>query len=61
MRILILRNLDEICVHMGVGRERVKRWARQGAPIAIEGFGRQRRYSAEAGALQAWREKRRFA
>lgn len=48
----------EICAHMGVGPETVRRWRAEGAPIAIEGSGQKTRYSCEAAELQAWRLKR---
>lgn len=56
---LVLRNMEEICEVMGVGRETVRKWAEQGAPIAVEGEERRKRYSAEAMALQDWRTYRR--
>ncbi len=52
----ILRTMAEICEVMGVGQKTVKRWVAQGAPIAVEGDGRRKRYSAEMAALQGWRE-----
>lgn len=55
---LILRNLTEICAHMGVGPETVKNWISEGAPIAAEGGGVKTRYSCEARELQAWRLRR---
>ena len=57
----ILRNLREICEEMGVGPQTVKKWVRQGAPIAVEGEGSRQRYSAEGGQVQAWRIARSFA
>lgn len=54
---VILKNLSEICVHFGVGRETVLNWLSLGAPIAAEGEGSRKRYSCEAGRLQAWREE----
>lgn len=51
----ILRNMAEICETFGVGEKTVKAWAKQGAPIAVEGDGRRVRYSAEAVKLQEWR------
>lgn len=54
---VILKNLNEICVHFGVGRETVLNWLSLGAPIAAEGNGSRKRYSCEARSLQAWREK----
>ena len=51
----ILRNLAEICEAFGVGEKTVKCWAKQGAPIAVEGDGRRVRYSAEMVRLQEWR------
>lgn len=51
----ILRNLEEICAEMGVSAKAVRRWASDGAPIAVDGSGNKARYSAEAAALQAWR------
>ena len=53
----ILRSLREICEVMGVGHRRVREWVRRGAPIAVEGEGCKARYSAEAVALQRWRER----
>ena len=51
----IMRNLVEICAEMGVGKETVKAWIDQGAPIVIEKDGNRTRYSAELVALQNWR------
>ena len=51
----ILRTMAEICEAMGVGQKTVKKWVAQGAPIAVEGDGRRKRYSAEMAALQGWR------
>lgn len=51
----VLRNLNEICAEMGVGKETVRQWLDQGAPIVVEREGARSRYSAELGALQAWR------
>ena len=48
--------MQEICKEMGVGANVVRRWAACGAPIAVEGDGRNVRYSAEAVRLQLWRE-----
>lgn len=53
----ILRNMAEICEEMGVGPKTVKKWVEQGAPIAVEGDGRNTRYSAEVASLQIWRLK----
>lgn len=53
---LVLRNMEEICEVMGVGRKTVRKWAERGAPIAVEGEDRRKRYSAEAVSLQRWRE-----
>ena len=52
----ILRNLEEICAEMGVSPKVVRRWVRDGAPIAVDGEGNKMRYSAEAARLQLWRE-----
>lgn len=52
----ILRNMEEICAEMGVSAKVVRRWARDGAPIAVDGEGSKLRYSAEAARLQLWRE-----
>ena len=52
----ILRTMAEICEAMGVGQKTVKKWVAQGAPIAVEGDGRRKRYSAEMATLQGWRE-----
>lgn len=54
---VILKNLGEICVHFGVGRETVLNWLSLGAPIAVEGSGSRKRYSCDAARLQGWREK----
>lgn len=54
----VLRSMQEICVFMGAGRATVQEWISQGAPIAVEGEGRQAVYSAEAGELQRWRFER---
>jgi transposase len=51
----ILRNMAEICEEMGVGEKTVKAWVKRGAPIAVEGEGRNTRYSAESAWLQRWR------
>ena len=51
----VLRSMREICEEMGVGEAVVKRWIAEGAPVAVEGQGRRRRYSAEMLMLQAWR------
>ena len=48
--------MQEICKEMGVGAKVVRRWAACGAPIAVEGDGRNVRYSAETVRLQLWRE-----
>lgn len=53
----ILRNMNEICAEMGVGKETVRAWIDQGAPICVEGSDARPRYSAEAAELQAWRRK----
>lgn len=52
----ILKSMREICKEMGVCAKVVKVWAALGAPIAVEGDGKRRRYSAEAARLQLWRE-----
>lgn len=52
----ILRNMREICEEMGVCSKTVKKWVKQGAPIAVEGEGGKKRYSTETIRLQAWRE-----
>ena len=51
----ILRSMREICGEMGVGEKTVKKWVKQGAPVAVEGTGKRRRYSAELLTLQSWR------
>lgn len=53
----ILRNMAEICKEMGVGPKTVKKWVEQGAPIAVEGDGRKRKYSSETVRLMMWREE----
>lgn len=55
---VVLRSLREICERMGVGKATVRRWATEGAPIAVEGAQAKTRYSAEAAKLQLWREER---
>lgn len=45
-----LGNLDEICKTFGKGKETVKAWYANNAPIAFDG----KRYSAEYNVLQAW-------
>ena len=57
----ILRNLEEICAEMGVSAKIVRRWALDGAPIAVDKSACKVRYSAEAAALQAWRVTRSMA
>lgn len=57
----ILRSMVEICKTFGVGRETVQSWAREGAPIVIEGGQNKPRYSTECLALQAWRVQRSAA
>lgn len=52
----ILKSIREICEEMGVGAKVVRRWAANGAPIAVEGSKKNARYSAEAVRLQLWRE-----
>ena len=52
----ILRNLEEICSEMGVSAKVVRRWVRDGAPIAVDKSANRIRYSAEAARLQLWRE-----
>lgn len=52
----ILRSMHEICMEMGVGEKTVRQWASHGAPIAVEGRDKKRKYSAEAARLQRWRE-----
>jgi hypothetical protein len=44
---------------MRVGKKRIKKWCKMTPPppIAIEGEGGARRYSAEFYRLQEWREK----
>lgn len=51
-----LRNMEEICKALGVGKKQVRLWVEEGAPIAIEGEGVKTRYSAELARLQFWRE-----
>ncbi len=45
-----LRSLAEICKTYGKGRESVKKWYSEGAPIAFDGFS----YFSEYHALQNW-------
>ena len=52
----ILRNLEEICSEMGVSAKVVRRWVRDGAPIAVDKSANRIRYRAEAARLQLWRE-----
>ena len=53
----ILRTMAEICEAMGVGQKTVKKWVAQGAPVALHGDGRRKRYSAEMATLQGWRNR----
>ena len=41
-----------------VGRKTVEEWFNEGAPIAVEGEGFNKRYSANYHALQRWRVNR---
>jgi hypothetical protein len=52
-----LDSLTEIARAFKVGAKRVKKWCRMTPPppIAVEGEGTNKRYSAEYYALQAWR------
>lgn len=52
----ILRNLAEICEEMGVSAKVVRRWVRDGAPIAVDKSANRIRYSAETARLQFWRD-----
>lgn len=52
----ILKSMREICEEMGVGAKVVRAWVASGAPIAVEGRDKRRKYSAEAARLQLWRE-----
>ena len=51
----ILRNMAEICEEMGVGKDTVRSWVKDGAPICVEGNSKKNRYSAESLELQMWR------
>lgn len=57
----ILRSMVEICKTFGVGRETVQEWAKEGAPIVVEGGQSKPRYSTECLALQTWRVQRSAA
>ncbi len=50
-----LNSMAEICDRLQVGNRTVKRWVELGAPVAVEGEGEKKRYSAEMAALLAWR------
>lgn len=52
----ILKSMREICEEMGVCAKVVRAWVASGAPIAVEGRDKRRKYSAEAARLQLWRE-----
>ncbi len=52
----ILKSMREICEEMGVCAKVVRIWVAAGAPIAVEGRDKRRKYSAEAARLQLWRE-----
>lgn len=52
----ILKSMQEICEEMGVGVKMVRHWISCGAPIAVDGDGTKKRYSAELMRLQVWRE-----
>lgn len=54
----IMKSQKDIQRKMGVGRRTIEAWLKMGAPIAVEGNGKQARYSAEVAKLQAWREER---
>ena len=53
-----LRSMAEICRALGVGQTVIKAWIAEGAPIAVEGDGKNTRYSAELARLLLWREMR---
>ena len=52
-----LSSLQAICDEFKAGRDTVKRWWADGAPIAVDydGKGNPCRFSAEYNELQAWR------
>ncbi|WP_243546191.1 MerR family transcriptional regulator [Pseudodesulfovibrio tunisiensis] len=56
----LLTSMAQIKARFGVGRDRVLRWVRLGAPIAVEYTerGGQPRYSASARELQQWRARK---
>lgn len=56
-----LNSMAAICKALGVGCATVKQWAKEGAPIAVEGEGTTTRYSAELARLLLWREHRHSA
>lgn len=52
-----LNSIGEICKALKVGSPTVKQWAKEGAPIAVEGEGTSTRYSSELARLLLWREQ----
>lgn len=50
----ILRNMAEICKEMGVGRNMVRKWVNEGAPIVTYGRCGKKRYLSEAMMLYQW-------
>ena len=54
-----LTSMAEICRTLKVGSDTVHEWVEAGAPIAVEGEGAKRRYSAELARLMVWREKQK--
>lgn len=56
----IIRGIRNIAREMGVCAKVVRRWAREGAPVAYErdGAGRPIMWTADIAALQAWRVAR---
>lgn len=54
---VVMRNLEEIAAVMGVGKETVRRWHKEGAPIAMFIHpGGKPRYTANRDRLQEWLE-----
>ncbi len=56
----ILTSLKQIRETFGVSVDTVREWAKDGAPIVVEGSSNGARYSAEVAALQEWRLERIF-
>lgn len=52
----MLNGMDEICDRLKVGKDTVRQWIEEGAPIIVEDCGKKKRYCAELAELHAWRK-----